>query len=186
MRRYETTEMEIMISYLHRRKGIDCEIAFREDCFDDRGADWSDQGDDPMAYRSDYDRDMAYLLDGWKDGEDVTQRKGFSDLFVKGRVSKDAPEGHERYDGLYRNTRIFVSVQPGKCPTVWLENADGEIMPDGIDLLRVRRASVSPPFRDRGWNLYLRVTGGVHGTPWSAPEDDAEEYGYSAPDGSEV
>lgn len=166
--KYETDKMDIMINYLHRRKNIDVEVSVNEYDIDADGIDWTQPGDDPMVYRKDYDRDMADLLDGWDGKTDITLKDGFHDLFVKGKIHPDAPEGCARYDGLFRNTIVFVSVQPNKVPTIWLENAGGELMPEANDLFRVRRINKTADHRTGAPTLYMRITGGA----WETIEGD--------------
>ena len=169
--KYETDKMDIMINYLHRRKNIDVEVSVNEYDIDADGIDWTQPGDDLMVYRKDYDRDLADFLDGWDGTTDITQKEGFNDLFLKGRIHPDAPEGSARYDGLFRNTIVFVSVQPDKTPTIWLENANGELMSDAVGLFRVRRVNKGENIRTGEPTLYMRITGGA----WETIEGDKNE-----------
>ena len=104
--------IDIMINYLHRRKGIECELHMNEYDIDADGTDWTDPGDDPMVFRKDYDLDLAKLLDGYEDGDDLTQKEGFLDLFVKARLPKDPENGFARYDALFRDTHLHYSIFP--------------------------------------------------------------------------
>lgn len=167
---FETNKMDIMINYLHRRKKIDVELRMNEYDIDADGIDWTQPGDDPMIYRKDYDRDMADLLDGWNGKTDITLKDGFHDLFVKGRIHPEAPEGCARYDGLFRNTIVFVSVRPDELPTIWLENSGSELMPDAVGGFRVRRINKATDHKTGKPTLYMRITGGA----WELIEEEKE------------
>ena len=169
---FETDKTDIMINYLHRRKGIDVELHVNEYDIDADGIDWTQPGDDPMAYRKDYDRDLADFLDGWDGTTDITQKEGFNDLFVRGKIHPDASEGCARYDGLFRNTTVFVSIQPDKIPTIWLENTNGELMPDAVGLFRVRRIDKGEDVRTGRPRLYMRITGGA----WEFIEESGSTF----------
>ena len=157
---YETPDMNIMINYLHRRKGIECKLHMNEYDIDEDGIDWSDKGDDPMTYRKDYDRDLALFLDGYRDGDDLTKKDGFYDLFVKGRTPDDADPDFARYDALFRNTQLYFTVYPDGRTGLSVNNYHGGFLRDATDL-KVLSALYVEEDPTAGPHLTLRVRGAV-------------------------
>lgn len=150
--KYETDPMEIMANYLNH-KGYNI-----EETTHDGFPAWEINDlpvDDPMDMRSEYDREFASFMDNWEDGEDITKRDGFDKFFVKGRIHRNARDGCARYDALFRDTILSVSVQPDKCPTLWLIAPTSD-----CTTFRVRRATIGEGVFGR-MTLYLRVTGGM-------------------------
>ena len=158
---FETPDMDIMINYLHRRKGIECELHMNEYDIDADGIDWSDKGDDPTAYRKDYDRDLALFLDGYRDGDDLMKKDGFHDLFVRGKVSAKADDdGFRRFDALFRGTKLYFSVYPNGRTKLILGNYRNALLPNATDM-RVLEALYVEEDPVAGPHLNLKIRGSV-------------------------
>ena len=158
---YETPDIDIMVNYLHRRKGIDCELRMNEYDIDEDGIDWTDPGDDPMVYRKDYDFDLAMFLDGYEDGMDLTKKEGFHDLFVRGRILRAADDaGFRRFDALFRSTKLYFSIYPNGKTKLMVGNYRNALLSSATDM-RVLKAVYAADDPIVGPHLYLRVKGGI-------------------------
>ena len=158
---YETPDIDIMVNYLHRRKGIECELHMNEYDIDADGIDWTEPGDDPMIYRKDYDLDLAMFLDGYEDGMDLTKKDGFYDLFLRGRIPQKAEDdGFRRFDALFRNSQLFFTVYPDGKTRLGVNNYHGRFFHNATDM-RVLKAVHVADDPIHGPHLYLRIKGGV-------------------------
>lgn len=171
--KYDTSELEIMVNYLNRYRGYDIQMTQGQII---PGATEYEIGDlsvdDPLELRPDYDLTLAKFLDGYKDGDDLTQKKDFDALFVKGRLPESAKEGFARYDALFRDTLLHYSVFP---EDEWEEMGKFRLsvchLMDDTTTMRVLKAVYAEEDPIHGPHLYLRIKGGV----WnSLPAEDEE------------